>query len=423
MKVWLITVGEPLPNDGNGDRLLRTAILSEAMSQNGHDVLWWTSAFDHSRKRHRSLRNERLQLTKNFQIQTLYSVGYRHNVSIRRVIDQIGVARQFRRLADKESPPEIILCSLPTLELCDAAVNYGARQGIPVILDVRDLWPDLFLDLLPKVGQPVGRLLLTPMFRQVQRVCRKATAICGITDEFVRWGLNHGSREKSDWDRTFPLAYRESSPPAQELAEAKRYWRNQGLTDDQFIACFFGVMGRHSDLETVIAAARKIESMVPNLRVVLCGLGPNFERCQRLAAGSPTVLLPGWMNAAQIWTLLRMSQVGLAPFANCENYTRNLPNKPIEYLSAGLPIVTCLKGVLSDVIRKNDCGVIYSDQDPAALADVLLKLHSTRSDVRRMSTNAQKVYDDKYRASVVYAAMERYLQEVATASISKQLAA
>lgn len=413
MKVWLITVGEPLPTDGNGDRLLRTGILAETMAREGHEVVWWTSAFDHIRKRHRTRSNSRIKTAECYEIQMLASVGYRQNVSLRRIIDHVGIAHQWRKLVARERHPDIVLCSLPTLELCDAAVEYSQLHGIPAVIDVRDLWPDQFLDLLPKATQPLGRLALAPMFRQVKRVCRGATALCGITDQFVEWGLNHGDRARTSRDQAFAMAYRESPPTAQEIAEAQEFWKRHGLRDDQFIACFFGTIGRHFEIETVMAAVRKIEAQYPNFRAVLCGVGPSLERHQKAAAGSRALVFPGWVNAAQIWTLLRLASIGLAPYVNSQNFTRNLPNKPIEYLSAGLPVVTSLRGVLSDLLDQWDCGVVYPEGDTQALSTQLVILQRDRAALARMSRNAQTLYNQQYRASAVYAQMSRYLCDLA----------
>ena len=61
--------------------------------------------------------------------------------------------------------PDLILCSYPTIELSVEAVRYGRTHGIPVVLDVRDLWPDIVLDLLPTILRSPGRVALTRLFR------------------------------------------------------------------------------------------------------------------------------------------------------------------------------------------------------------------------------------------------------------------
>ena len=46
----LIQPGEPLPIEGP-TRPWRTGLLAEELTRRGHEVLWWSSAFSHARKR------------------------------------------------------------------------------------------------------------------------------------------------------------------------------------------------------------------------------------------------------------------------------------------------------------------------------------------------------------------------------------
>jgi len=55
MRVWLLTIGEPVPlGAGARDRLHRTGAFARYLVSRGHQVVWWTSAFDHFRKQHLS---------------------------------------------------------------------------------------------------------------------------------------------------------------------------------------------------------------------------------------------------------------------------------------------------------------------------------------------------------------------------------
>jgi len=53
MKIWLVTIGEPLPlGISKDDRLHRTGQFARYCASKGHEVVWWTSTFDHFRKQH-----------------------------------------------------------------------------------------------------------------------------------------------------------------------------------------------------------------------------------------------------------------------------------------------------------------------------------------------------------------------------------
>ena len=50
MNIWLIQSGEPLPTDDTVKKM-RTALLADELLAKGHSVIWWTSAFDHIKKK------------------------------------------------------------------------------------------------------------------------------------------------------------------------------------------------------------------------------------------------------------------------------------------------------------------------------------------------------------------------------------
>ena len=220
MRIWLITVGEPLPIDGRGDRLLRTGMLASFLAARGHEVLWWASTFDHIRRAQRFPTDTTVSLRDGSRIRLLRSVGYRRTVSIRRIVEHGGVARKFARQAEYEPAPDVVLCSLPTNELALAATRYGRRHRVPVVLDIRDLWPDLLLDHAPRWGRWPARVLLAPMFRWAREACSGATAIIGVTPGYVEWALDNASRLRSALDQDFPFGYERTAPAPEAMAAA-----------------------------------------------------------------------------------------------------------------------------------------------------------------------------------------------------------
>jgi glycosyltransferase involved in cell wall biosynthesis len=412
LNIWLVKIGESMPTDGKNVRLLRTALLAKTLVEKGHKVIWWASTFNHATKAYRFAENTSLQIGDNYEIKFLHSIPYRKNVSLRRIINHMGVARTFSILANRLTPPDAIVCCLPTLELCAAAVRYGAAHNIPVIIDVRDLWPDIFLELGPGWMRPLLRLILSPMFHLTGYSCADASAIVGITPDFVNWGLKYAKRKTTVFDQCFPLGYSQTVPSDGEIKESENKWEKFGVTPDKsaFISCYFGNFGRHSDFETIIKAARQLNNGPRNFLFVLCGTGDNMNYYRNLAKDCPNVVFPGWIGAADIWTLMRMSSVGLAPYRNSVGFISNLPNKPIEYMSAGLPIVTSVTGYLSQLIAEHNCGANY--HNAAELVQLLGELYNNPQKLEVLSQNSFKLYQEKFTAEKIYGDMVEYLEKL-----------
>jgi len=415
VKVWLITVGEPLPTDEGKNRLLRTGLLANTLAQSGHDVTWWTSTFDHWRKHHRFKRDTVLSFG-TIKIVLLKGIGYRKNVSIRRLLDHVLIALRFSKLAATGARPDVILCSLPTLELALAAVSYGRRTNVPVVIDIRDLWPDIFLELAPARWRSLAKMLLTPLYWEARQACQSATAIIGNSPGFVKRGLRYASRSRGPWDRDFPFGYSERVPDDEARAQAIGFWSKYGLaerTERRFVVCFFGTLSRQFDLATAIAAARRLSGRGREFKFVFCGTGGSLEEYKRLTGDCPDIIFPGWVGAPEIWTLMRTSHAGLAPYEEGEAHRENLPNKPIEYFSAGLPVISSLSGYLKEVLESNDCGVTYRHRDVDSLVRALIALYDDRTRLRAMSENAYALYRRRFVAETVYKEMMEYLERVA----------
>ena len=410
MKVWLVTVGEPLPTDGEAPRLLRAGILFRMLAAAGHDVTWWTSAFDHQSKRFRTTLSEVLPVSGNQRLILLHGREYRRNVSLQRIRNHREIAAEFVRLSEGQAQPDVVLCSYPTIELSIEATNYGRAKRVPVVLDVRDLWPDSFLDIAPAALRPLLRLPLASMFRDGRRALAQADAIWGVTDAFVEWGLGRAGRGRQPRDQAFAMAYEPDrsetagrASPGLRAAEAD--WDRLGATVNRRIICFFGVFGRQFDFDTVIRAADIARKSDPRLLWVLCGNGDSYEKIKGLGATVDSVLMPGWVDRPAIAALMRRSIAGLAPYRPFLNFQLNLPNKPVEYLSAGLPVITSVDGVIKHEIVDKGAGLWAPGGDPHALAEAALLLAA--DDVQRsaMAARARALFGEAFSADVVYGRM------------------
>jgi glycosyltransferase involved in cell wall biosynthesis len=423
MRIWLLTIGEPVPlGAGVRDRLHRTGSFARYLVSRGHEVTWWTSAFDHFRKQHLAGEDTYLTEPGGLHIRLLRGCGYKRNVSIERFRDHGQVAQRFRVLSQLEEQPEILVSALPTLQMCMAAGEYGRRHSVPTVIDLRDMWPDIFAEVAPRALRPVARLALTPLFYQARRTCAQATAVTGITEAFVEWGLKRGRRTRSEIDRAFPFTYNTERPADETLRAAEAFWDGNGIqakpsdpgqnrsARSELVVCYFGNMSLQLDLSHVIEAARLLEARGACVRFVLCGEGERLEEYRSAARGLTSVVLPGWVNGAAIYSLMRRASVGLDPLPERMNFLANINNKAIEYLSAGLPVVASPeRGVLFDLLKKTGSGISYAAQDAGSLAGCLEQLAGNPGTLGPMGESARALFDREFRAEVVYPAMEAHL--------------
>jgi glycosyltransferase involved in cell wall biosynthesis len=291
--------------------------------------------------------------------------------------------------------------------MCRAVLDYAGPLDIPVVVDVRDLWPDIFLDMVPKPCAPLLRFLLRPASWANQTIFERATAIIAISEQYLGWGLLHSGRDRRDTDRVFPMGYPALSESEAERRTAEKLWVERGVKADSFVCSFIGTISRHFDFGPVIECARKM----PDVQFIICGKGDDLARVQRLSHGLDNVLLPGWVDKAQIISLMKLSDVGLAPYST--KARMSLPNKVFEYFFGGLPVVSSLRGELEALLTENQCGVLY---DPTNKNDLYRQLHQLVANpvgVREMGERAKRLYEDRFSSNLIYSELISYLESLA----------
>lgn len=215
-------------------------------------------------------------------------------------------------------------------------------------------------------------------------------------------------------DRAFPHAYPNLTYSDAETSEANVFWDRLGVLDDGiFTVCYFGVFSKKCDLACAIDAAGILEHGGLSLRLVLCGTGDDEEKLRQRATGIKSVYFPGWVGGVQIQALMARSHAGLAPYRNKTGFVGNLPNKPIEYLAGGLPVVSCLSGEEMDLLYREGCAVPYREADAVALATVLLGLAEHPEEQARKRIAARKVFAQRFSTDGVYGPMAAWLEQVA----------
>lgn len=409
MHVWLITVGEPLPIDNSRNRLLRTGILANLLVEKGHTVTWWTSTFIHTQKVQRFHRDTCIHLNEIFDIILLHSICYEKNISVRRIVNQQHIAKKFSRKAPLQKKPDVILCSFPTIELSLAATQYGLRNNIPVVLDVRDLWPDIFIDLAPKNLRWLARGVLHHFFKHTETAFRQCTAITGVSEGYLKWGLSYANREKSENDAVFPLGYQKPSIPEEECKKAKNSLLNQGIDPSKLICWFVGIFGKTYDLGPVIIAARELDLQgFDRIQFVFSGQGDKFSEWFDKAKGLKNVVFTGWVNTEQLAYLMRVADIGLMTYA--KGAPQGLPNKIFEYLCAGIPVLSSLKGETESLLKDNNCGLTYEAGNSISFINALSILTSNKTIRKEMGSNGLRLFENNYSADIIYSQMIRFLE-------------
>ncbi len=414
MRVWIAEIGEPLPIDA-GSREMRCGILADRLASDGHEVLWWAATFNHNRKLHRFSESTTLAIKPGLTIRLLRAPAYKRNLSLARLRHNRIIARTFAAEAAQQSAPDLVFCCMPTPELAERCVEIGLRRAVPVIIDVRDIWPDSYLSNLPRPLQAAARILLRREFARAGWALRNATAVTAVSETFLAWALKRGGRARAPADAVFPLGYPAPSEVSEpELsARIERLCATHAIRRDSLIVSFVGTFGASYDLEAAVGAAALLASRERwPIQFVLAGDGGKRSPLATRAKDLSNVIFPGWLSKDEIQTLLHISDVGLAPYTL--SATQSMPNKPYEYMSAGLPIVSSLTGELEALLHSEKIGIQYQAGNARSLEAAIIYLAAHPEERVLMGRRARALFDRRFNAAAVYSGLIGHLERIAS---------
>jgi glycosyltransferase involved in cell wall biosynthesis len=383
------------------------------MASRGHEVTWWTSTVDHFTRTHFVTDSREVAVRDGLKLQFLHGRLYRRNVSFARLVNHRQIAAEFTRLARERPEPAVILCSYPTIELSQAATAFGRRYGIPVVLDLRDLWPDAILAQVPQAVRGIGRVLLAPMFRQARKAFRGASGIIAISESYMRWGLDMAGRERSVTDRVFPLGYMGQLPPPASDSKITDKLLALGVDPTKRIFWFSGSFVGSIDLGTVIESARDLVSE-SGIQFVLTGAGEWATEWQRQAKGLSNVIFTGWAGAGELAWLSKAAWVGLCAYRR--NATQSLPNKLFEYMSMGLPVLLALEGEARRLVETDEIGAAYEAGDHRDLTRLVQSVAGDAQWHARCSANARELFERKYASRILYREFVEFIESIGAGS-------
>jgi len=404
LNIWLTQATEPLPTICK----LRTSFYADKLIERGHDVIWFATAFDHFSKKWVFKKDTDFKLENGLKIKALKGIGYNKNISLARYIDHMVIAWKFKKIAPNMPKPDIIIASVPTYDLAYESVTFAKKNNIPVIVDSRDPWPDLFLDHVPPIFRSLVKVLLYRDFYMIKKTFKMADSLSAATETFLEWGLKYADREKTWRDRVFPHGYKRNKI-LNNTESIERFKNLFNILKEKFIIFFVGTISKSYHNPYILLDAAKKFLNYNDIHFIIAGDGDLFADLKEEAQKLKNVTLTGWLDKKEIEFFLQHARIGVCPSTKVVD----LPtNKSYSYLSFGLPIISAFHGDLKSIIEKHQIGFYYPPNDVDALASYIKTLYEDKELYAKMSANARRVFDEMFDADKIYEEYAEYIEKI-----------
>lgn len=415
MRAWVIKTGEPIPHLAaeSEDRLFRAGLMAQALQTHGMEVTWWTTQFHHQLKTMREVTPSVLCKPDPNGPEMIFlpSKGYKRHISPARFMDHAQVRRAFQRLAPNRPRPDVIICAWPTIDLAYAAVKFGRANNIPVILDIRDLWPDILYErITAKTGLPFKGYMI-PYERMGRKAMRGADAVISITQGMLEWGQKRFARVTTARDRVF---YQSQS--AVPVAEDMVFWAAKGIDLDvpKTRLVWAGTLISDLDIQTLLSAIEALpKTAADELEFVFCGSGDLTPRIEEMASRLPHVVFGGWATQGALSALYARSHIGMMCYLDRCDFQLSIPNKVTDFTRSQLRILTNLTGEMQRVLGPDDLLIPYPTGDVSALCACLIEIADNPDQYRGPAPKARALFERLFDADTVMPEFVNYVEQIA----------
>ncbi len=419
MKIWLVQTGEIIPFK-QGDRMMRTGYLAHELVSRGYDVTWWTGEFEHQSKKFINDGKNETQLHSGLKIQYLKNLGYQRNISVKRFLDHLLVARDFMQRAKKmQELPDVIVNSLPDHNLAYRVAQFATQNKIPLITDVRDYWPDFILSAFDsKVLKTAARLILNRDFKRANYVFEKSDVLLSMMKTMLDWAQKKVNRIHTQNDSVFYIGSSrildlKTSNVSDKLFNIKEKCK------DTFNVLYLGTFTKVHNPEPLLLAAKLLNEKSKSsakINFILAGTGDYQERIVEHSKDIPNIHLTGWLGQAEIAEMLKISHIGIIPLHSDVGF---FPNKAFGYFSGGLPVISSTIGEFADFIETNKLGLNFDYFKPEQLAEHIEFFLSNPEVRTNYAKNVREMFEKEFDSAIVYKNYADLVENIAKKELTK----
>ena len=383
MNIWLINPYGSIP--GENWREYRFSLFANELSSKGHNVIWWTSAFSHHFKNHRSKIVKDLQINDKYQIRLIPSTGYQKNMSVKRFIrDLLFSIKVFKLGKKQEIKPDLIIYYESPLLLGYTGQKLAKKLNVPVIFDQMDLHPELMVKVFKRSLQPFVYFLLLPIYWNRKKIYGKLDGFIALSRYYLEVP---NSESKKLADKPQEIIYNGINVNYfRSILTSKQFTNNLFKKEEDIWVIFAGTLGPSYDILNIIQVSKRFHNS--NVKFLIAGDGPLKVRVME---NLDTINYLGNLKPEELIRYYGKSDIGLSSYSKNSNV--EMPDKFYDYTAAGLPIINSLNGEISNWIIEKNIGINYIAGDKNDLYNKINYLVTEKEKRETMRKNSYLLGD------------------------------
>ncbi len=299
---------------------------------------------------------------------------------------------------------DVLVVSSPPLFVGISAYVLSRFKRLPLIFEVRDLWPESAID----TGVISNPWLIKFSYWFEKTIYKKAKLINVLTPAFRDKLINN---KNIPADKIIYIPNAADFSLAEKIAEnfnAKKFRKEEGI-DDKFVITYIGAHGIANHLIQIIDAADRLQDT--NVLFQLIGGGMTKESLIKEAKSRnlQNVRFISTVPKAKAFEYILASDLGASVLKKVDTFKTIYSNKTFDYMSCKKPILLAIDGVSRQLVEEADCGIFAEPENPEDIANKVRQYLRGDFDMEKQGENGYlhaKLHFDREKLA------HKYLKEM-----------
>jgi len=303
---------------------------------------------------------------------------------------------------------DVVYATSTPLTIALPAVYAARRHRIPMVFEVRDLWPEMPI-AVGALKSPIAIALAQRLERFAYRNAAHVIALSpGMKAGVVATG--YPSSQVTVIPNSCDIEFFDVDPAHGRAIRSRYSW-----LADRPLVVYIGTLGLVNGVGYLARLAAEVGKTDPDVRFVVIGDGRERERVRQeaetlgvldksffLLPSAPKMEMPSWLSAADVATSL---------FIDLEPMWVNSANKFFDALAAGRPVAINYGGWQADLVREWNSGLVL-DRHEARAATQLLQVLRDRAWLARSGAAARDLARQRFDRDRLTESLESLLVHV-----------
>ena len=252
----------------------------------------------------------------------------------------------------------------PPLFTAITALIISFFKKLPIVFEVRDLWPESAID----TGLLKNKILIKLSYLFEAYIYKKAKLINVLTPAFKSKLIEKGVKEEKIIFIPNAADFSLVEKFQTGIFDPQEYKRSLGL-EDKFVITYIGVHGLANHLIQLIDAAVLLEET--KIVFQLIGSGPQKEmlKAEAKKRNLKNVIFRDSVPKAEVFKYILASDVGASVLKNAEVFKTIYSNKTFDYMACKKPVLLAIDGVSRSLIKEANCGIYVQPENPFLIAE------------------------------------------------------